>query len=261
MKKLICKILFTALLVVSLAGCGTKNDTGAATETEALEITKLGGTGAQFDAPKKGDTVAEIVVKDFGSIKLKFFQEEAPKAVENFVTHAKKGYYDGLTFHRIINEFMIQGGDPTGNGTGGESIWGEDFEDEFSDNLYPYRGALCMANTGAPVSNSSQFFIVQAHAIGDDILKQMEEQNDITIPKDPVERMKFIYQVDLSEEAAVNFDKLGGTPYLHNKHTVFGQMISGYDILDKIAETEVESAETGVPVNKVVIEKINIYEY
>lgn len=80
-----------------------------------------------LENPKKGETIAIIKVKDYGEIKLKFFKDEAPKAVENFLTHAKNGYYNGQIFHRVINEFMIQGGDPTGTGTGGESIWKEPF--------------------------------------------------------------------------------------------------------------------------------------
>ena len=80
-----------------------------------------------LEKPKKVETIAIIKVKDYGEIKLKFFKDEAPKAVENFLTHAKNGYYNGQIFHRVINEFMIQGGDPTGTGTGGESIWKEPF--------------------------------------------------------------------------------------------------------------------------------------
>ena len=114
------------------------------------------GVDYQFKEPKKGDTVAEIAIEGYGSIFVKFFKDEAPKAVENFVTHAEEGYYDGLTFHRIIENFMIQGGDPTGTGAGGESIWGEAFEDEFSEDLQPFRGALAMANSG-PNTNGSQF--------------------------------------------------------------------------------------------------------
>ena len=80
-----------------------------------------------LEKTKKGETIAIIKVKDYGEIKLKFFKDEAPKAVENFLTHAKNGYYNGQIFHRVINDFMIQGGDPTGTGTGGESIWKEPF--------------------------------------------------------------------------------------------------------------------------------------
>ena len=101
-----------------------------------------------------------IMETDFGEITIRLFTEEAPKAVENFTTHAEEGYYDGLTFHRVINGFMIQGGDPAGDGSGGESIWGGTFEDEFSDQLYNFNGALSMANRGED-TNGSQFFIVQ----------------------------------------------------------------------------------------------------
>ena len=86
-----------------------------------IDYVKLGKEA--LEQPKKGETIAIITVKNFGDIKLKFYKEEAPKAVENFLTHAKEGYYNGQIFHRVINEFMIQGGDPTGTGTGGESIW------------------------------------------------------------------------------------------------------------------------------------------
>ena len=125
--------------------------TGCASTKETIALTKaaedLGiDVEYQFEEPKAGDTIAELQVKDFGTIQIKLFPDMAPKAVENFVTHAKDGYFDGLTFHRVINEFMIQGGDPKGDGTGGESIWGQPFEDEFSNSLYPWRGALREAN-------------------------------------------------------------------------------------------------------------------
>lgn len=94
-----------------------------------------------------------------GDIKIKLFLDEAPKTCENFITHIKNGYYDGLIFHRVIREFMIQGGDPTGTGRGGESIWGKPFKDEFSPNLqFDRKGLLAMANAG-PNTNGSQFFI------------------------------------------------------------------------------------------------------
>ena len=90
-----------------------------------IDYLKLGKEA--LEKPKKGETIAIINVKNFGEIKLKFYKDEAPKAVENFLTHAKNGYYNGQIFHRVINDFMIQGGDPTGTGTGGESIWKEAF--------------------------------------------------------------------------------------------------------------------------------------
>ena len=113
----------------------------------------------QFEKPAKD---AEVIVMktSMGTIKLRLFPEKAPKTVENFVTHAKEGYYDGLTFHRVINGFMIQGGDPLGNGTGGESIWGRPFEDEFDVELRNFRRQLSRWQTQvhAPMEASSSLF-------------------------------------------------------------------------------------------------------
>ncbi len=154
----------------------------------------------------------EILVRmntTMGSIDIKLFPKQAPKTVENFVTHAKNGYYNGIIFHRVINGFMIQGGDPTGSGMGGESIYGETFEDEFHEELYNLRGALSMANAG-PNTNGSQFFIVQAkEAIG--------------------------VQPGTPEEIVEAYNEKGGTPHLDGAHTVFGQVIEGMDVVDNIA--------------------------
>lgn len=199
----------------------------------------------QFATPGKGETVAEISVRGFGSIYVKFFNDQAPKAVENFITHAKDGYYDGVKFHRIIEDFMIQGGDPTGTGTGGESIWGEAFKDEFSSDLQPYRGALCMANSG-PDTNGSQFFIVQSsQTYNEEVLKQIEDQ----------------YQVSFNDKAKKLYNEVGGTPWLYRLHTVFGQVFEGYDVLDAIAKVEKTNSETGVPAVDIIIDTIKIYEY
>ena len=115
-------------------------------------------SGIQLTKPVSGDTVA-VMHTTLGDIKIKLFVSKTPKTVENFTKHAENGYYNGLKFHRVIKDFMIQGGDPLGNGTGGESIWGGKFEDEFDPELHNLRGALSMANAG-PNTNGSQFFIV-----------------------------------------------------------------------------------------------------
>lgn len=245
MKKLLKCLFVLSVLTVTLAGCTKKSDDNTKDDlkkmTNGVEATIL-GSGAQFEEPKKGDTVAEIIVKDYGSIYVKFFADQAPKAVENFIKHSKDGYYNGIKFHRVINEFMIQGGDPTGTGTAGDSIWGEYFEDEFSDDLHPYRGALCMANMG-PNTNGSQFFIVQAKGLDANMLDQINTE----------------YQLNLSEEIKNNYLTIGGTPWLQNAHTVFGQMFAGYDVLDKIAAAETDGSDK--PTSDIVIDKINIMEY
>ena len=117
----------------------------------------------QKEMPAVGEKVA-VIKTDKGDIKVRLFPEEAPKAVENFVTHAENGYYDGLIFHRVIKDFMIQGGDPLGNGTGGskKTIKGEFAQNGVENNLSHTRGVISMARSNEPDSASSQFFIVQA---------------------------------------------------------------------------------------------------
>lgn len=168
---------------------------------------------------------------------IKLFPKQAPKTVENFLGLVAKNYYDGIIFHRVIKDFMIQGGDPTGTGMGGQSLWGAPFEDEFSNELFNIRGALSMANAG-PATNGSQFFIVQ----NQNMPAQMEEQMVAAgYPKEIIEAYR-----------------QGGTPWLDHRHTVFGQVVSGMEIVDEIA-----NVETGIqdkPVEDVVIKTIEISE-
>lgn len=239
MKKSQVTILVVLILLIGVVGVGFAIKNGKTAGSSSVS-----GYEDQLAAPKKGDTVAEIVVKDFGSMHVKFFAKEAPKAVENFTTHAQKGYYDKLIFHRVMDNFMIQGGDPTGTGTGGESIWGGSFEDEFSDNLQPYRGALCMANSG-PDTNGSQFFIVQ---------------DKDTYDKATLDSITAQYGNKFSEDAEEGYSKAGGTPWLYRVHTVFGQVYEGLDVLDSIAATKTDE-ENSKPLTDVVIEKIIVSKY
>jgi cyclophilin family peptidyl-prolyl cis-trans isomerase len=140
-----------------------------------------------------------------GAIKIELFPEDAPKTVGNFQDLAQKGFYDGLTFHRVIEDFMIQGGDPTGDGTGGP---GYTFEDEFNQHRVE-RGALAMANAG-PNTNGSQFFIVTADAC----------------------------------------------PWLDGKHTVFGRVTEGMDVVDEISKTPKDARDR--PNEPVVIERVEL---
>ena len=193
----------------------------------------------QLSAPQKGDTLA-VMHTNMGDIKIKLFPEKAPKTVENFVTHSKNGYYNGLKFHRVINDFMIQGGDPRGNGTGGESIWGGSFSDEFDPELHNLRGALSMANSG-PNTNGSQFFIVQAREVPSNMLEQMRDLEDNGFPAD----------------ITAAYEALGGTPWLDFHHTVFGQVTEGMDVVDAIAAVETVN---DVPRSDVIIESIEVTE-
>jgi len=241
MRKAMALLLCCMIGMMLFAGCKKE------TSIDEVEVTPevVEATLDQFAAPVTGDTVAEIIIRDYGSIYVRFFEDAAPKAVENFITLAKEGYYDGLTFHRIIEDFMLQGGDPTGTGSGGESIWGEDFKDEFSNDLQPYRGALCMANSG-PDTNASQFFLVQAsNTYNEDILDQVEDK----------------YGIKFDDKARVVYANIGGTPWLFKMHTVFGQIYEGLDILDLVAKVEKTDEKKGIPATEVIIEKINVSVY
>lgn len=247
MRKSLTMMAFIFAIVLVLAACGTSSKkeedktSGSTPKTEQKEGDKKEVENTVY--PQLSTEVAENerlveMETSMGNIKIKLFPEYAPKAVENFVKHSEEGYYDGLKFHRVIKDFMIQGGDPNGNGTGGESIWGSPFEDEFSMNLFNLRGALSMANSG-PNTNGSQFFIVQNSKLDPSLKEQMEKAG---FPKEIIEA----------------YQKNGGTPWLDHAHTVFGQVIEGMDIVDKIANTPVggqDKPETDVVINHIKVLK------
>nr|WP_080844278.1 peptidylprolyl isomerase [Cytobacillus gottheilii] len=224
-----------SILLLVLTACGTNTE-------DSAEPSESNGTEAvQSSLPQLSEEVSndEKLVEmttSLGVIKMKLFPEQAPKAVENFITHSKDGYYEGIIFHRVIQDFMIQTGDPQGTGMGGESIFGEPFEDEFSSDLFHFRGALAMANSGAN-TNGSQFFIVQNKNLDPSLTQQMEV-------------------AEYPEEAVTAYEA-GGTPWLDGKHTVFGQVIEGMDVVDEIAAAE---AENDKPLEDIVIEKITVIE-
>lgn len=152
-----------------------------------------------------------ILETNQGQIEVRLFSDVAPKSVENFVGLVKKGYYDGIIFHRVIKEFMIQGGDPTGTGRGGESLWGAPFEDEVDASIqFDRKGLLAMANAG-PGTNGSQFFITTAK-----------------------------------------------TPWLNMRHTIFGEVSAGYDVVEKIENTKTGFGDK--PTEDQVIQKAYLKE-
>lgn len=252
MKRIISIICITTLL---FTGCASNKKSDSKTDTkyssqnteakqpESKETEKNAAVSGlpQFTVPEEGEEIA-VMTTNMGTIKIKFFPQYAPKAVENFITHSKDGYYNGLIFHRIINDFMIQGGDPKGTGTGGESIWKKPFEDEFNPMLHNFRGALSMANAGAN-TNGSQFFIVQAKKVAEELIPQMKEAGAQYFPEDSIKK----------------YEEVGGTPHLDFRHTVFGQVFEGMDIVDKIAAVKTDKNDK--PVKDVKIEKIEIIKY
>lgn len=186
----------------------TPQSTASVTSTPDTQIDAA--DFSQKSGPQSGDTIA-IMDTNMGTIKIRLFAELAPKTVENFTTLAKKDYYNGIIFHRVIDGFMIQGGDPTGTGRGGESAWGVPFEDEFSTKLSNIPGSLAMANSGKN-TNGSQFFINQV-----------------------------------------------SNNFLDNRHSVFGQVYEGMDVVEKIAKAK--TGPNDKPVEDIVIKNIEISTY
>ncbi|MDO4903669.1 MAG: peptidylprolyl isomerase [Limosilactobacillus sp.] len=179
-----------------------------------------------------------IISTTMGAVEIQLFPKQAPKTVKNFVELAKQGYYNGVIFHRVIPDFMIQGGDPTGTGRGGESIYGKSFEDEFSKELFNLYGALSMANSG-PDTNGSQFFIVSSKHVPDDMIDDMD-------------------YIGYPEEIINYYKDNGGTPWLDFRHTVFGQVVDGMDVVEAISKVKRDISDK--PRKDVVIKKILIEE-
>lgn len=235
--------------------------------------------------------IVTIEMENGGIIRAELYPEVAPNTVRNFVSLAQKGFYDGTIFHRVIPGFMIQGGDPDGTGSGGESIWGEPFEDEFDQKLMNLRGSLAMANAG-PGTNGSQFFINQAKPDGS-TAAQLKEQYDY-------DKLKSSYEAEYKQLAdyygssfttyypdaetyiknyrgGINpvdslvpdavwelYAKVGGNIYLDGAwrqsggHTVFGQVYDGMDVVDAIAAVETDNSK---PKTDVLINSIDIRTY
>lgn len=264
MKKFAYVTLAAALLLAACSSSATKDTASSSAETSqtsqdttassqyakdlAYAINNPNATFPQLNSEVAENEAAVILKTSQGDIHLKLFPEQAPLAVENFLTHAKNGYYDGISFHRVINGFMIQGGDPKGNGTGGESIWsgkddskdnGRGFKNESSAFLYNIRGALSMANSG-PDTNGSQFFINQNPA---------DASGQLSTAKHPAK--------------IIEAYKNGGNPSLDGGYTVFGQVTSGMEVVDAIAAVETDEADkpkTAVTITSIEIVKDYSFE-
>jgi len=189
MKKIMLTSVVTLLMVFT--GCNAKESN----TTSANSVQNTPTTSVTADVKKETATLV-VLQTNQGDITLKMFPQVAPLAVENFVTHAKNGYFNGLIFHRVIKDFMIQGGDPTGTGRGGESIWKKEFVNEHAANVVFDRPfLLAMANHG-PNTNGSQFFITTK-----------------------------------------------ATPFLNGGYTIFGEVVSGQEVVTKIENTKTATAD------------------
>ncbi|WEG72653.1 peptidylprolyl isomerase [Vagococcus intermedius] len=238
-RQLLGGLTILTLTLALTTGCANLEKLGITKKNDTTEETTTTDTTQSSEAkinlnslvlPQLDKTIADNesavkMVTSEGTMTIKLFPELAPKAVENFMTHAKEGYYNKTKFHRVIKDFMIQGGDPKGTGVGGESIWQEEFAPEISNQLYHINGALAMARTNGDVSEKtqgSQFYIVQNHQDTADGLL-----------------------IDDYPEKIIEAYRNGGTPFLDKEYSVFGQVIEGLDVIDKIANVEVEADASG----------------
>ncbi len=226
------KRFFPLLLAVCLffTACG-----GSLPGNEKLNVTS---DEIQFAQPRTGDTVAEITT-DKGVIKAVLFPEIAPKAVASFTHLANGGYYDGVIFHRAVEGMLVQSGSFDGSANGGKSAWELEFEDEFSDSLHHYNGALSMANHGED-TNGSQFFFVTARigSLSDETLQQMADAGWRTEVQDA-------------------YKQAGGLPSLDWRYTVFGQIYEGLGVAYDISR--VKTGTDSKPVEDVTIQSVKVY--
>ncbi len=245
--------------------------------------------GFQLELPEIGEKIA-VFETNMGNIYMRLFPNSAPITVTNFVGLVEAGYYDGLIFHRVIEDFMVQGGDPLGNGTGGTSVWGDKFEDEFNANLLNIRGSVAMANSGL-ATNGSQFFINQNSTpvnkayynykttynqfvknYGDQIKAEYEQYKSELADEYPDAEAYMKATIDyniakssilsdsVSDEAWSLYAKVGGNIHLdgafkggYGGHTVFAQVFSGMSVVDAMASAEADSSNK--PLTDIVINK------
>jgi cyclophilin family peptidyl-prolyl cis-trans isomerase len=182
------------------------------------------------------------VVKDYGTIKVELDADTAPITVSNFAHLVNQGFYDGLKFHRIMKDFMVQGGDPKGDGTGGESIYEKGFDDGADPHLIHAAGAVAYANSGSTASSGSQFYIVTGQKYDADQIKQLEDGGYFF-----TENEKEIYS------------KNGGAPWLDGNYTILGQVFDGLDIVFDVQNVEVDGSDK--PTKDVTIEYVKVSEY
>lgn len=308
--------LLTASSMITFAGCSNENgktssvdevaETSALTASTDDEVTavdvldELGidaetlgiepnilydtnhSVGFQLDMPQEGETIA-IVHTSVGDITLRLFPEQAPKAVTNFINLAKEGKYDNTAFHRVVRDFIIQGGHcgDDENNVNGTSSYGSNFEDEFCDKLFNIRGAVSMANNGTD-SNGSQFFINQTDAetfsseggwakldgMWSEVKTQLSNYKDSDLLSAFIQKNgNNCYNTDIvSQEIRTLYETYGGNAYLDGAynavdrgHTVFAQVIDGMDVVDKIAVVQVDDENT--PLESIIIESVEITEY
>ena len=235
----------SAAAVISLTGCKQKQvvlESGAEQQTGTA---LLGADGCvNYTMPEKGEEIVVMTIEGYGDVKIRLFPEESPKGVENFTTLVKNGYYDELIFHRVIDGFVIQGGDPRGDGTGGTDAWGSTtgFAQTFSSKLNHVTGAVSYA-VGNDKMNKSQFFIVTGEQVQPEWFSQYSA----------------MYGVSFTPAIQNLYESVGGTPHLDGVHEIFGQVFDGMEYV-----LDIQKVPTGAndkPKSAVRIEKAVVTEY
>ena len=248
-----------------------------------------GFTGNTGDVSiQSGDTCAVITIRDFGEITVKLFPEAAPEGVQNFIDLANSGYYTDKEIHRVVADFVFQGGILNVDGTAAQE---PEFDTEYNTNMRHYYGALCYANAGGV--NGSQFYIVNKKKYdppsGAELKSNVEYfEEQISLCEEALaaavkeeDREYFEYQIELyttwnyscksqlrayrelTEEMTDKYWEVGGTPYLDGAYTVFGQTVDGFDVIDAISAVEVEQQsyddEISHPIQPIIIQSVEIF--
>lgn len=244
-KKILAVISVAVLSLTAFTACGKEDDNPLKDNEKKPADVEI----KNFDAPVDGEEIAVITFKDYGTIRIKLFPDKAPKGVENFKALVNSGYYDELIMHRVEKDFCIQGGDPKGNGTGGNSTWGEDFDIEADEGLLNFTGAVAYAHA-TDGGNGSQFYIISTKAgeITDDDFKNYES-----------------YDMYYPENVKEKYKEVGGAPFLDGGYTVFGQVFDeDMEVVRAINNVEVKDDGSGnitKPAKQVLIEKAEIIKY
>ena len=239
-----------AMMTACLTACGDTDKSSSSAENGGSAAAEQSDAPAEsssqevvnFTAPEEGEDILVLNIKDKGEIKIKLFPKEAKEGVENIKGLCDKNYYDGVIFHRIIKDFMIQGGDPTGTGMGGESIFGDKFDGGASDKLINCAGAVVYANSGSTATNGSQFYIVTGTKYDDAAMQQLTASG-----------------YTFSDEAKKIYAEDGGAPWLDGGYTVFGQVFDGLDVVFDVQNVETDASDK--PLEDVVIESMKVEKY
>lgn len=240
MKKFLCILLSLMLFTGLFSGCGSEKD--GRPKKKAVKRPEIETENAQLAAPKEGDLIA-VFDTSLGEVRAVLFPDKAPMAVKNFMGLCEDGYYNNTTFHRVVYGFVVQGGDASGTGHKGTTIWDSPFPAEYSSQLHHFSGALCAAmSPDDPLSTASQFYFVQSlpQKMDDALRQRMTEAGT-----DPA-------ILDL-------YDEVGGLGYLDYTDTVFGQVYDGMNVVDEIARQDTD--ETDCPVEDILINSVTITTY